>query len=122
MNISTSKRLTEVFKAAHEIDIHDESKIILFSDCHRGDNSWSDDFANNQNLLFHALNYYFDREFIYIEVGDGEELWEFNRFEDSREAYSNIYWKMSEFHNENRLYLVWGNHNRKWNSQKNVEK
>jgi len=74
--MSTSKRLTEVFKSAEEILFDDSSKFIFFSDCHRGDNSWSDDFADNQNLFFHALNYYYNKGFTYIEIGDGDELWE----------------------------------------------
>ena len=68
------------------------------------------------------MNYYFNEGFTYIEVGDGDELWENNRFEDIREAYSNIFWKMGEFYKKNRLYLIWGNHNRKWKNNKNVKK
>jgi UDP-2,3-diacylglucosamine pyrophosphatase LpxH len=120
----TSKRLTEVFKSASakekEIPIDDSSKLILFSDCHRGDNSWADDFADNQNLFFHALDYYYKKEFTYIEIGDGDELWENKRFEDIRYAHSNIFWKMRQLHRKKRLYLIWGNHNRKWKSPKNV--
>ncbi len=127
--MSTNKRLTKVFKSAKEISFDDSSKFIFFSDCHRGDNSWADDFAHNQNLFFHALNYYYDKGFTYIEIGDGDELWENKRFADIREAHSHIFWKMSEFHKENRLYLIWGNHDirrkdrkRKALKNKNVEK
>lgn len=120
--MSTNKRLNEVFKSAEEIPFDDSSKFIFFSDCHRGDNRWSDDFADNQNLFFQALNYYYNEGFTYIEIGDGDELWENKIFEDIRQAYSNIFWKMSEFHKQNRLYLIWGNHNRKWKKKKNVEK
>ena len=50
-----SKRLTEVFESATEIPFDDSSKFILFSDCHRGDNSWSDDLAHNQTGVFHLI-------------------------------------------------------------------
>jgi len=122
--MSTRKRLTEVFESAKgkEIPIDESSKLILFSDCHRGDNSWADDFASNQNLFFHALNYYDENEFTYIEIGDGDELWENIRFEDIRSAHSNVFWKMGQLYQKKRLYLIWGNHNRKWKSQKNVRK
>jgi hypothetical protein len=63
----------------------DSSKFIFFSDCHRGDNSWADNFSPNQLLMFHALTYYYDQGYTYIEVGDGDELWE-NR--DFRTIYS----------------------------------
>lgn len=120
--MSTSKRLTQVFKSSKEIPFDDTSKFIFFSDCHRGDNSWADDFAQNQNLFFHALNQYYDQGFTYIEIGDGDELWENKNFGDIRRAYDNIFWRMSEFHKKKRLYLIWGNHNRKWKKKKNVEK
>ena len=72
--MSTFKRLTEVFDSAREITFDDSDKIIFFSDCHRGDGSWSDEFDDNQDIFFHALNYYFKQGYTYIEVGDGEEL------------------------------------------------
>ncbi|MBC8264345.1 MAG: metallophosphoesterase family protein [Anaerolineales bacterium] len=120
--MSTSKRLTEVFRSAEEIPFDDSSKFVLFSDCHRGDNSWSDDLAHNQILLWHALKRYYEDGFTYIEVGDGDELWENKKFEDIRKAHSHLYWQMRQFHQENRLYLIWGNHNADWKEPKNVEK
>jgi hypothetical protein len=56
--MSIKKRLTEVFESAVEIPFDDSSKFILFSDVHRADNSWADDFAHNSNIFFFALNQY----------------------------------------------------------------
>ena len=78
--MSTSNRLTEVFNSSKTVDFDDSSKFILFSDCHRGDNSWADDFAHNEKLFFHALSYYYNEGFTYIEIGDGDELWENKKF------------------------------------------
>jgi UDP-2,3-diacylglucosamine pyrophosphatase LpxH len=108
--MSTSKRLTEVFESAHEIPFDDSSKFVFFSDCHRGDNSWADDFAHNQTLLFHALNYYYNEGFTYIEVGDVDELWENRDFADIRRAHSHVFWLIRKFHTEQRFHLIWGNH------------
>jgi UDP-2,3-diacylglucosamine pyrophosphatase LpxH len=108
--MSTSARLTAVFSSADEISFDDASKFILFSDCHRGDNSWADDFAPNQQLLFFALQHYLDAGFTYIEVGDGDELWENGDFAEIRRAHSHIFWLMREFYRDNRLYLMYGNH------------
>jgi hypothetical protein len=69
--MSVDKRLTEVFRSSQEIPFDDGSKFILFSDCHRSNNSWADDFANNQSLFFFALQHYFKDGFTYIELGDG---------------------------------------------------
>lgn len=108
--MSTSKRLTEVFASAKEIPFDDSSKFALFSDCHRGDNSWADDFAHNQSLFFHALNQYYKEGFTYIEVGDADELWENKRLADIRRAHSHVFWLMGKFYKEERLYLIQGNH------------
>ena len=103
---STGERLSEVYEEARRdqvIPVDDSSKIVLFSDCHRGDNSWADDFARNQILFFHALNYYNAQGFTYIEVGDGDELWENADFDKIRRAHSHIFWKLKEFWDDDRL-------------------
>ena len=120
--MSVASRLSEVFRSSEEISFDNSSKFILVSDSHRGDNSWADAFAPNQNIFFHALNFYFDEGFIYIEIGDGEELWENRYFEDIRKAHSHIYWKLSQFYKDHRLYLIWGNHNRRWKNPRDVKK
>jgi len=43
--MSVASRLSEVFESSGEIPFDDSSKLVFFSDCHRGDNSWTDDFA-----------------------------------------------------------------------------
>jgi predicted phosphodiesterase len=108
--MSIAKRLTTVLESAAEIPVDETSRIILFSDCHRGDNSWADDFAKNQNLFFHALSYYLERGFTYIELGDGDELMENARFSEIRRAHSDVFWLMREFHLGRRLHLLYGNH------------
>ena len=73
--MSTGKRLGRLFETAPRIPFSNKSKIVLFSDCHRGDGGAADNFAKNQNIYFHALNYYYENGFAYFELGDGEELW-----------------------------------------------
>jgi hypothetical protein len=71
----TDRRLTEAYKGAKVEYFDENSRYIFFSDCHRGDDSVSDEFTRNQNVLLHALDYYFNNGYIYVEVGDGDELW-----------------------------------------------
>jgi UDP-2,3-diacylglucosamine pyrophosphatase LpxH len=111
MDMSTSKRLSQVFEHAGEIDgDYRTGKFVFFSDCHRGDNSWSDEFADNQIIYFHALEYYFNQGFTYIEVGDGDELWENSEFKTISEAHGDVFWALSRFKEDERIYLIWGNH------------
>jgi UDP-2,3-diacylglucosamine pyrophosphatase LpxH len=80
------------------------------SDCHRGDGGFSDNFSNNQNIFFAALQYYYERDFTYIELGDGDELWENRRIETIINTHSDAFWLLSQFYREGRLHMIYGNH------------
>lgn len=108
--MSSNSRLSRAYNNAKVISFDDTSKFILFSDCHRGDNSFADEFANNRNIYYHALKTYFNLGFQYCELGDGDELWEHMSFEQIFEAHKNIYQLLKEFHLEKRLHMIWGNH------------
>lgn len=104
------KRITKVFESAKEISFDDSSRIILMSDVHRGDGSGADDFAKNQNLYFAALTHYYNENYTYIEIGDGDELWKNQDLSDIIYVYSHIFWLLSKFFQEHRLYFIFGNH------------
>lgn len=108
--MSALKRLTQIFDLAPTIDFDDSSKIVLMSDCHRGDGSWADDLARNQNIYHSALNYYYNNGYIYIELGDGDELWENNEFSMIFEAHKDTFLLLHQFYTEQRLYMIYGNH------------
>lgn len=119
---SAKKRLDNAYKNAKVVEFDDDSKFILFSDCHRGDNSFADDFANNRNIYFHALKHYYDNDFQYFEIGDGDELWENLSFESILNAHKNVYMLMKAFHKEHRLHMIWGNHDMVYRNPAYVKK
>jgi len=108
--MSSSFRLSRAYKNAKVVSFDDTSKFILFSDCHRGDNSFADDFSNNRNIYYHALRHYYNEGFNYCELGDGDELWENHSFEPIFLAHKNIFMLLKQYHEENRLHMLWGNH------------
>lgn len=108
--MNSHKRLERAYRNARVIPFDDASRFVLFSDCHRGDNSFADEFASNRNLYFHALKQYFREGFQYVELGDGDELWENLHFQTLFEAHKNVYLLLREFHLSGRLHLIWGNH------------
>ena len=120
--MSSKKRLDRAYKNAKVVVFDNDSKFIFFSDCHRGDNSFADDFANNRNIYFHALKHYYANGFTYCELGDGDELWENLSFESILNAHKNVYLLMKSFHEEKRLHLIWGNHDMVYRDPKYVEK
>lgn len=107
------KRLDQAYENALCLPIDERSKIVLMSDCHRGIGNWGDNFQPNQNLFFAALQFYNKRKFTYIELGDGDELWENRNLKEIIRTHSNQFWMMSEFYREGRLYMLYGNHDRK---------
>ncbi len=118
---SSNHRINNAFKNAKKLPLNEQSKYILFSDCHRGDNSFADDFARNRKIFHFALSQYLQKGFTYIELGDGDELWE-NKFATIFKANKDIYMLLQKFHQENRLHFIWGNHDMDYKNPKNVVK
>lgn len=120
--MSSASRLSRAYAKAQKVSFNDQSKFAIFSDCHRGDNSFADDFANNRNVYFHALKHYYKEGYTYCELGDGDELWENLEFKSILEAHKNVFDVLKLFYNKNRLLRVAGNHDMVYKNQKYVEK
>lgn len=120
--MSSQKRFSRAYHKAKRIHFNNDSKIIIFSDCHRGDNSFADDFANNRNIYFHALKTYFNEGFMYFELGDGDELWENIEFSSIFEAHKNVFDLLKQFYEQNRLHRVVGNHDMIFKKDRYTEK
>lgn len=120
--MSSQTRLSRAYQEAKTLVFDDTSKFILFSDCHRGDNSFADDFANNRNIYFHALKHYYNNGFTYCELGDGNELWENLTFEPIFEAHKNVFLLLKQYHDANRLHFIWGNHDMVYRNPEIVKK
>jgi UDP-2,3-diacylglucosamine pyrophosphatase LpxH len=105
------KRLTEAYKNAKIEYFDNNSKYIFFSDCHRGEATPTDEFAKNQNIFLFALEYYYKNGYTYVEVGDGDELWEHSNFKHIRLAHDEVYSQLKRFFDDNRLIMMYGNHN-----------
>ena len=105
-----SRNLSKAYEEAYNINYNNNTKIVIMSDCHRGNGDNSDNFSKNQNIAFVALSYYNEKGFIYIEAGDGDELWEVREQAEIIEMYSNIFWMLSQFNKNKRLIMLFGNH------------
>lgn len=108
--MTVEKRLDRVFENAEKITFNNSSKIILISDCHRGDGSWSDDFAENQVIYDAAITKYFDEGYTYIEIGDGDDLWEYKNPKSIVREHHDTFKILADFYKENRFYMIFGNH------------
>ena len=108
--MSYASRLSNAFKNAPILPLNDRTRYCLISDCHRGNGSSNDNFLKNQTLYFTALKYYFTGGFTYIELGDGDELWENRNMSQIIEIHNNVFCLLSSFYRQKRLYLLYGNH------------
>ncbi|GAH33147.1 unnamed protein product, partial [marine sediment metagenome] len=102
------RKFNKLLEKSETIPIDDNSKMVFFSDCHRGIGDGSDDFAHNQLIYLAALNQYNEQKFTYVELGDGDELWENKDFERIKATYRRFFETFDKFHKENRFYFIKG--------------
>jgi UDP-2,3-diacylglucosamine pyrophosphatase LpxH len=88
-------------------------KFIVFSDQHKGAKNHADDFAVCENNYLAALQYYFDEGFYFINLGDGEELWE-NNIASVKKNNQLSFEKEKLFLQQNRFIKIFGNHDLDW--------
>ncbi len=114
----TKKRLDILFRESECICFDQSSKIVFMSDCHRGSGTHGDNYLNNSPLTYAALSYYYQGKFSYIELGDGDELWENSKPDTIILAHSNVFELLSRFYRAGRYLMLYGNHDkRKENNQ-----
>ncbi len=99
-------------------------KLVVMSDMHRGDGSGADDFAKNSLIYRCALEHYLEEGFTYIELGDAEELWENDNFDQIYITHTPVYELLAKFHDpdpaKTRYLKVWGNHDLYWKDHEAV--
>ena len=116
------RHLSSLYDSAQEILFDDTSRMVFFSDCHRGDRSRNDAFAVNEPLFVQALTHYLNLGFTYFEVGDGDELWQNPHLSEVVRSHKPIFNLLHRFDAQNRLHLILGNHDVAENKQKSTDK
>lgn len=105
-----TKKINQLFKKSKRISINNQSKIVIMSDCHRGIGDINDNFKRNKNIYGDALNYYYKNNFTYIELGDGDEMWEIEDYNRIIQENIKVFKVIKKFHDNNRLIMLYGNH------------
>lgn len=96
-------------------------KFIIFSDQHKGNKDYGDDFAGNEANYLAALNYYLLNHFTYINLGDCEELWKYTPEQVISKNIAALRLE-AKFHNEQKYYKTFGNHDITWKNKSDVDK
>lgn len=108
--MSAYSRISKGFKEALILPLDKNSKYILMSDCHRGRGNANDNFLKNEYLYVAAMKFYFRNGFTYLELGDGDELWENRSMTEIKEMHKSSFRVLSEYYKECRMYSLYGNH------------
>lgn len=108
--MSCNTRLDKTFRDALVLPLDYRARYILFSDCHRGTGKANDNFLKNEFLYIAALKHYEQRGFTYLELGDGDELWENRSMKKIKEMHRHSFEAIARLYAQNRFYGVYGNH------------
>jgi hypothetical protein len=106
----SSNFIDRIMKNGKMIEFNDSSKIVLISDVHRGNGGYADSLRQNRNIYRAALGFYYENGYTLIELGDGDELWKNKDCLDIAYTYKDIFAILNKFYEEDRLCLVFGNH------------
>ena len=88
-------------------------KFIIFSDQHKGSRNGADDFMICEPNYLAALDYYFEKGYYLIALGDCEELWE-NMWLSVKKHQQPSFDKEKQFALANRFAKIFGNHDLYW--------
>src|SRR5688572_25122815 len=90
-----------------------KDKFIIFSDQHKGAKNGADDFMICEPNYLAALDFYFEKGYLLISLGDSEELWE-NTLPAVKKAQEPSFQKEKIFADNNRFVKIFGNHDLYW--------
>lgn len=93
----------------------DTGKFIIFSDQHKGAKDGSDDFILAEPNYLAALEYYHRNGFVFISMGDSEELWE-NTLGKVKKFNEPSFAAERKFIPNNRFIKIFGNHDLYWDN------
>ena len=90
-------------------------RFVIFSDQHKGCRDGADDFMLCEPNYLAALEYYHQKGFHYIALGDCEELWE-NLWPSVKKAQKPSFEKEKQFIPRNAFIKIFGNHDLFWDN------
>lgn len=117
------KALSDLFRNIKEepgkkgiiLTLKENSRIIVFSDHHRGAKNGADDFMKAEDSYLAALDHYFQHKFQLISLGDSEELWE-NTLASVKKNNSLTFAAEKKFILQDRFFKIFGNHDLYWDN------
>lgn len=119
-----ARGLSEALGRAQRIDWDaDRTRLIVFSDLHRGQRNHADDFRHCEGNYARAMGFYLDNGYTLMVLGDSEELWEgwpgkvVPAYRESLDLEADFFKA-----DKDRYIKVWGNHDDLWRHPSRVAK
>jgi len=113
------RKLSKLFDQLKAIPFDPQkNEYVIFSDQHIG----MREFDENKELYLKALDYYFNRGFKLVVIGDFEELHRFGIRTLKSKYRNDVYAKEFKFLQEGRYYRIFGNHDVDWRIERRVER
>jgi predicted phosphodiesterase len=113
------KKLSRLFDELEAVPFDPKKdKYVIFSDQHIG----MKEFDDNKQLYLKALDYYYQRGFKLIVIGDFEELHRFGIRALKNKYGSDLYAKENKFLQQGRYHRMFGNHDIDWRAPRRVGK
>ncbi|WP_316821094.1 metallophosphoesterase [Pedobacter gandavensis] len=97
------------------LDFHASSRLIIFSDQHKGNRNSGDDFALSEKNYLAALQYYNDEEFLFCSLGDSEEFWKYPVLSVLKHNKATFALE-AKFLKRNAFFKIFGNHDLYWDN------
>lgn len=104
------KRISHAFEQVPHLPLTPYSRMVIMSDCHRGAGNSNDNFLKNSTLFTTALQTYYKNGYTYIELGDGDELWENRSIDPIHYMHEQVFCILKQYKKSDRLYMIYGNH------------
>ncbi len=119
----TFKRIEEDLRDSYNADFDiNLSKLVFFSDLHKGTKKKNDSFMQNEVACCYAFDHYFKEGFTLVQVGDSEEGWGFKIGKALKKYDSTVLKFERKFFSEPGRYIrLYGNHDIKWRKKVKVE-
>jgi UDP-2,3-diacylglucosamine pyrophosphatase LpxH len=115
LSVLMRKILKEPGKRGLVIDFNANSKVVVFSDQHKGARNFNDDFALSEKNYLAALHYYNQENYLYCNLGDSEELWK-NKLEQVIKKNKATFEAEKLFLKRGAFVKIFGNHDLYWDN------
>ena len=108
----------KIARRNYRVKLNPDSRVVIFSDHHKGAGDKADDFLPCKPTYHAALDHYETAGFTLVLLGDVEEFWE-NEIPEVIRTHADVFESEARFY-PHRYYRIIGNHDDAWNNPQKI--